>query len=55
MHAGREDYIEVLQAHGIYSEVHTFEEAPHSFCLFEPWFQPTVNYIDVFLKKVFGK
>jgi len=53
MHAGREDYIKVLDANNIYSEVHTFEGAPHSFCLFDPWFQPTVNYIDLFLKKVF--
>ncbi|MES2003985.1 MAG: alpha/beta hydrolase [Bacteroidota bacterium] len=53
MHAGREDYIAVLNQHHIYSEVHAFENAPHSFCLFEPWFTPTVNYIDAFLKKVF--
>lgn len=53
MHAGREDYIRILQQHNIYTEVHTFENSPHSFCLFEPWFTPTVNYIDVFLKKVF--
>lgn len=53
MHAGREDYIRILQQHNIYTEVHTFENSPHSFCLFEPWFTPTVNYINVFLKKVF--
>ncbi len=55
MHAGREDYITVLHQHHIYSEVHTFENAPHAFCLFEPWFTPTVKYIDAFLKKVFSK
>lgn len=54
MHAGREDYIKVLTDHTIYSEVHTFEGAPHSFCLFEPWFNPTVNYINVFLRKIFA-
>jgi acetyl esterase/lipase len=54
MHAGREDYIKVLDENKVYSEVHTFEGAPHSFCLFDPWFQPTVNYIDLFLKKVFN-
>lgn len=54
MHAGREDYIRVLNQHGIYSEVHTFNDAPHSFPLFEPWFSPTVTYIDGFLKKVFA-
>ena len=53
MHAGREDFIAVLNQHGIYSEVHSFPEAPHSFPLFHPWFEPTVNYIDNFLKKVF--
>ncbi len=53
MHAGREDYIHVLDSNHIYSEVHGFKDAPHSFCLFNPWFEPTVNYIDGFLKKVF--
>jgi pectinesterase len=52
MHAGREDFIKVLNRYNIYSEVKTFENAPHSFCLFDPWFQPTVNYIDDFLKRV---
>jgi pectinesterase len=55
MHAGREDYIKVLDRYHIYSETHNFENAPHAFCLFEPWFQPTVNYIDGFLRKVFVK
>ena len=54
MHAGREDYINVLNQHNIYSEVHEFEGAPHSFPLFDPWFEPTVKYIDEFLKKVFN-
>lgn len=52
MHAGREDFIKVLNQYNIYAEVKTFENAPHSFCLFNPWFQPTVNYIDDFLKRV---
>ena len=52
MHAGREDYIKVLDQHKIYSEVHTLEGAPHSFPLFHPWFDPMVKYIDDFLKKV---
>jgi pectinesterase len=53
MHAGRDDFIKVLDQYHIYSEVKTFENAPHSFCLFDPWFRPTVNYIDDFLKRVF--
>jgi len=55
MHAGREDFIKELNKYGTYSEVHEFEGAPHSFCLFDPWFEPTVKYIDDFLKKVFVK
>lgn len=54
MHAGREDFIAQLKKYGIYSEVHQFDNSPHSFCLFEPWFTPTVGYIDSFLKKVFN-
>ena len=53
MHAGREDYIKVLNSYNTYSEVHSFEAAPHGFPLFDPWFEPMVNYIDVFLKKIF--
>ncbi|CAN5371009.1 hypothetical protein BH11BAC3_BH11BAC3_31730 [soil metagenome] len=53
MHAGREDYIKVLNQYDIKSTVHNFEGAPHSFCLFDPWFEPTVKYIDEFLKNVF--
>jgi pectinesterase len=52
MHAGRSDYIKVLSRYNIYSEIRTFENAPHSFCLFHPWFDPTVRYIDEFLRKV---
>ncbi len=53
MHAGRDDFIKILTQHNIYTEVQTFENSPHTFCLFEPWFTPTVNYIDTFLKKIF--
>lgn len=53
MHAGREDFIKVLNENNIYYEVQEFENSPHTFCLFHPWFEPTVNYIDGFLKKVF--
>ncbi|HYM93780.1 MAG TPA: alpha/beta hydrolase [Chitinophagaceae bacterium] len=53
MHAGRNDFINILNKYGIYTEVYEFENSPHSFCLFDPWFQPTVKYIDSFLKKIF--
>ena len=53
MHAGRNDFIQVLNGHGIYSHVRTFEGAPHSFPLFHPWFDSTVIYIHTFLQRVF--
>jgi pectinesterase len=53
MHAGRTDFLKVLDENNIYSEVKTFPNAPHSFPLFDPWFEPTVKYVDEFLKKVF--
>jgi acetyl esterase/lipase len=55
MHAGREDFLKELDRYGIYAEVHTFPDAPHSFPLFHPWFDPTITYIDNFLKKVFSR
>ncbi len=55
MHAGRDDFRKILNVHQIYSEVHTFEGAPHAFCLFDPWFEPTVKYTAGFLDKVFKK
>lgn len=51
--AGRNDMMEVLNKHGIYSETHVFKEAPHSFWLFDPWFEPTLKYVEDFLKGVF--
>ena len=53
MHAGRTDFIKVLDTNKIFYEIKTFEKAPHSFPLFHPWFEPTIKYIDEFLKKVF--
>ncbi|OIN57552.1 alpha/beta hydrolase [Arsenicibacter rosenii] len=51
MHAGRDDMRRKLDALGIYSEVKSFPDAPHTFCLFHPWFEPTVEAIVAFLKK----
>ncbi|MEO6285321.1 MAG: alpha/beta hydrolase [Dyadobacter sp.] len=52
MHAGRDDMVKKLNALGIYSEIHSFPEAPHTFMFFEPWFTPTLNYTSDFLKKI---
>lgn len=54
-HAGRDELIIKLNERGVYSEVQTFPETPHPFWLYEPWFDPTVDLMDVFLKKVLGK
>jgi acetyl esterase/lipase len=53
MHAGRDDMIKKLNQFGIYSEVHTFEGAPHVFPLFHPWFNDTVKFTVGFLDRVF--
>lgn len=52
-HAGRDDFIRVLRQAGTYSEVHTFDDAPHSFWTVHPWFRPTLQYSVNFLRKVF--
>lgn len=52
MHAGRDDFIQKLNAFGTYSEVRTFPDAPHTFLLFDPWFEPTLATVSGFLKRV---
>jgi len=52
-HAGRDDMMKILDKNGIYSEVHTLEDSPHSFWLLHPWFEPTLNYTVSFLDTVF--
>ncbi len=54
MHAARNDYINILKENNIYTQVKEFENSPHHFCLFAPWFEPTVKTIHEFLKKVFN-
>jgi len=53
MHAGRTDFIKVLDENHTYSEVHAIPNTPHTFCLYYPWFDETVKYIDGFLKRVY--
>lgn len=54
-HAGRDELIDLLSQQKIYTEVHTFADSPHSFWLLEPWFEPTLDYIDGFMKRIFVK
>lgn len=53
-HAGCKETIDKLNQYKIYSEVHQLQDAPHSFWLFNPWFEPTVNYMATFLNKLFN-
>lgn len=50
-HAGRDDMIKILNKHKIYNQVKTFPNSPHTFWLFHPYFNKTVNYITKFLDK----
>ncbi|AUD01335.1 alpha/beta hydrolase [Spirosoma pollinicola] len=52
MHGGRDDLIKKLTKFGIYSAVHTFPDAPHTFMFFNPWFTPTLTYTTDFLNRV---
>ena len=52
-HAGRDDMIVILNKYGIYNEIKTFPNSPHSFWFLNPWFDETINYTTQFLDKVF--
>lgn len=54
-HAGYDDVVKRLNEYGIYNEVHKFDDAPHSYWFFDPWFDPMINYMTDFLNKVFNK
>ena len=53
MHAGRDDFKSAMDKKNVYTEIVTFGNTPHTFCLYHPWFNETVTHIDSFLKKVF--
>ena len=50
--AGRQEYMKVLQNAGTFTEVKFLNDAPHSFWLLTPWFEPTMNYTIDFLNRV---
>ena len=47
---GRADMIEALRAHGVPGQVVLLPDTPHSFWLFDPWLDPTVEATDAFLR-----
>ena len=52
-HAGRDDMITILNKNGIYSDVQTIQNSPHSFWFLNPWFDETIKYTTQFLNKIF--
>jgi PelA/Pel-15E family pectate lyase len=52
-HAGRDEAIQILKSYNIYFEVHTIPDTPHSFWLFDPWFEETINLSLDFLNRLF--
>jgi acetyl esterase/lipase len=52
-HAGRDDLIAKLKTFGIYSEVHTLQDTPHPFWLFNPWFEEVSGMMIKFLDQLF--
>lgn len=54
-HAGQDELIGMMKDWKIYTEVHKFDIQLHTFWLFNPWVDPTVNYMNDFLNKVFNK
>ncbi len=53
--AGNEEFRAKLDSFGIYNQFHRFENCPHAFWLFEPWFSPTAEMVSTFLKYVYEK
>ena len=52
-HHGRDEHVRLLDSLGIYSELHTFDETPHTFWHFHPWHLSTVRLMTAFLEKIF--
>lgn len=52
-HAGRDEMIEKLNKHKIYSVVYSIEDSPHSFWLFKPWYSETMENITQYLEFIF--
>lgn len=55
MHAGRDDFKKIMDQHKVYTEIITFPNTPHSFCLYEPWFPKVVDDITKYINKIYSK
>lgn len=49
--AGRTEMVSLLDSYSIPHQTFILEDAPHSFWLFDPWFEPTTEHILTFLEK----
>ncbi len=52
-HAGRTDMIAMMDQFGIYNEIKTIPNSPHSFWFFDPWFDEMATWTIAFLDKIF--
>ncbi|MGN6180042.1 MAG: alpha/beta hydrolase fold domain-containing protein [Mucilaginibacter sp.] len=53
MHAGRDDFKKIMDEHKVYTEIKEFPDTPHSFCLYEPWFDEVVDDVVNYIHKVY--
>jgi pectinesterase len=52
MHAGRDDFQQKMRKFGLFTDVYTFQESPHTFLLFTKWFGKTVQLMDQFMRQI---
>lgn len=52
-HAGRDEMVAILKQNAIPYQIETIENSPHTFWLFDPYFDTTINYITQFLQNTF--
>ncbi len=52
--AGRQDMIKMLDKYSIYSQTQIIDNSPHTFWMFDPWFDPVVGYITRFINQQFN-
>lgn len=48
--AGKDDMVEKLAGYGIAHQTHQHNDCMHTFWLFHPWFNQTIEWMDAFLK-----
>ena len=54
MHAGRDDFKNLMNKKNLYVQIKEFKDTPHSFCLYRPWFEEVIKEITNFINKVYN-